>query len=52
MRLSRSGKSLTQETLGRWWGLLRPDRPPPDDRFGKGISETDLRALVADLARM
>ncbi len=52
MRLSRSGKSATQETLGRWWALLRPDRPPPDDRFGKGISETDLRALVADLARM
>ena len=52
MRLSRSGKNANQETLGRWWDLLRPDRPPPDDRFAKGISETDLRALVADLARM
>jgi uncharacterized membrane protein len=52
MRLSRSGKNANQETLGRWWDLLRPDRPPPEDRFAKGISETDLRALVADLARM
>jgi hypothetical protein len=52
MRLARRGKSANAETLGRWWDLLRPDRPPPDDRFGKGISETDLRALVSDLARM
>ena len=52
MRLSRSGKNANEETLGRWWELLRPDRPPPDDRFGEGISERDLRALVADLARM
>jgi hypothetical protein len=52
MRLSRSGKNANEDTLGRWWDLLRPDRLPPEDRFGKGISEGDLRALVADLARM
>ena len=31
---------------------LLPDREPPADRFGRGISEGDLRALVADLERM
>jgi len=51
-RLERSGRSPSAETLGRWWDLLRPDRPPPDDRFEKGISETELRALVQDLGRM
>lgn len=51
-RLERAGRSASPETLGRWWELLRPDRPAPDDRFGKGISPADLRALIADLARM
>jgi uncharacterized membrane protein len=51
-RLERAGREPGPETLGRWWELLRPDRPPPDDRFGKGISTAELRALVADLARM
>ena len=40
------------ETLGRWWELLRPDRPEPGDRFAPGISQSELRALVADLERM
>jgi hypothetical protein len=51
-RLERAGRTPGPETLGRWWELLRPDRQPPEDRFGKGISEAELRALVADLARM
>jgi hypothetical protein len=51
-RVERTGRTPGPETLGRWWELLRPDREPPEDRFGKGISETELRALVADLARM
>ncbi len=51
-RLERSGKTPSPETLGRWWELLRPDRPAPDDRFAPGISESDLRALVADLERL
>ena len=51
-RLERTGRAMTPETVGRWWELLRPDRPAPDDRFEKGISETDLRALVQDLGRM
>lgn len=51
-RLERSGKTSGPDTLGRWWDLLRPDRPEPDDRFGPGIKQADLRALVSDLERM
>ena len=51
-RLERSGRDPGPETLGRWWELLRPDREPPENRYAKGISAQDLRALVADLARM
>lgn len=51
-RLERTGKQPGPDTLGRWWELMRPDRPEPTDRFAPGISETDLRALVADLQRM
>jgi hypothetical protein len=51
-RLERAGHAATPDTLGRWWDLLRPDRPPPEDRFEKGISEPELRALVQDLGRM
>jgi uncharacterized membrane protein len=51
-RLERSGRTPGPETLGRWWELLRPDRPEPDDRFASGISQSELRALVAALERM
>ena len=51
-RLERAGRSPGPDTLGRWWDLLRADRPPPEDRFAKGISQAELRALVSDLARM
>jgi hypothetical protein len=51
-RLERAGRTPGPETLGRWWDLLRPDRPAPEERFEKGISETELRALVDDLGRM
>lgn len=51
-RLERSGRSASPDTLGRWWELLRPDRPEPEDRFAPGIPESELRALVADLERM
>lgn len=51
-RLERAGRSPGPETLGRWWDLLRPDRPAPEDRFDKGISAGELRALVEDLGRM
>ena len=51
-RLERNGQTAGPETLGRWWELLRPDRPEPDDRFAAGIKQAELRALVADLERM
>ena len=51
-RLERSGRQPGPDTLGQWWELLRPDRPEPANRFAAGISESDLRALVADLQRM
>lgn len=51
-RLERSGRRAGPDTLGRHWELLRPDREPPADRFAPGISETELRALVAELGRM
>lgn len=51
-RLERTGQRPSEETLGRWWELLRPDRPAPTERFERGIPEPKLRALVADLERM
>jgi len=51
-RLERSGRSPGPDTLGRWWELLRPDRPEPEDRFAPGIKQAELRALVEDLEKM
>lgn len=51
-RLERTGHTMSPETLGRWWELLRPDRPAPENRHGPGISPSELRALVSDLERM
>ncbi len=51
-RLERAAKTPSPETLGRWWELLRPDRPVPEDRFAPGISRADLHALVADLEEL
>ncbi|MGZ4396749.1 MAG: hypothetical protein ACXVZ2_15455 [Gaiellaceae bacterium] len=51
-RLERAGREPGPETLGRWWGLLRPDREPPPDRFSPGIPEHELRALIGDLETM
>lgn len=48
-RLERRGQRPGPDTLGRWWELLRPDRPEPSERFAPGIPEPELRALVADL---
>jgi hypothetical protein len=51
-RVERAGRTPGPDTLGRWWELLRPDRPAPEDRFAKGITQAELRDLVNDLARM
>lgn len=51
-RLERAGQRPGPDTLGRWWELLRPDRPAPVDRFAPGIREAELRALVGDLQKL
>ena len=51
-RLERRGQRPGPDTLGRWWELLRPDRPEPTERFAPGIPEHELRELVADLERI
>jgi hypothetical protein len=51
-RLALSGRRAGPETLGRWWELLRPDRPEPSDRFAPGLPRHELRALVDDLERL
>jgi len=51
-RLERRGQRAGPDTLGRWWDLLRPDRPEPSERFAPGIPEHELRELVADLERI
>ena len=51
-RLERSGRTAGPDTLGRWWELLRPDRPEPAERFARGIAAAELRALVSDLERL
>jgi hypothetical protein len=51
-RLERRGLQLAPEHVGRWWELLRPDRPPPEEHFGGGIPQRELRALVDDLERI
>ena len=51
-RLERRGHELGADTAGSAWELLRPDRPPPDDRFAPGIPPADLRRLVEELERM
>lgn len=51
-KLERQGRRPGPDTLGQWWELLRPDAPPPEDRFGPGIRRERLRSLVHDLERM
>ncbi|HEU5363145.1 MAG TPA: hypothetical protein VFU56_07360 [Gaiellaceae bacterium] len=51
-RLERTGRRPGPDTLGRWWELLRPERPEPQERFAPGIREADLRDLVSDLEKL
>ena len=34
------------------WELVRPERPPPEDRFARGISTTELAKIVDSLERI
>ena len=51
-RLERRGLSFAQEHLGRWWDLLRPDRPAPEDRHGPGASLADIGTAIARLEQV
>jgi hypothetical protein len=42
-----------REALGEpAWELVRPDRPPPEDRLARGIPVADLRVVVESLERV
>jgi hypothetical protein len=58
-RLRRRGVFLDEQPararaiLGEdLWELVRPDRPPPEDRHGPGLELDDLEAAVARLERL
>jgi hypothetical protein len=34
------------------WDLVRPDRPPPEDRLARGLPIEDLRRIVESLERL
>lgn len=37
---------------GRLWGLGRPDRDPPSDRFARGWTRRELQALLDELEQL
>lgn len=57
--LARHGIELDREPTrarplvgDRAWEIVRPDRPPPQDRLSRGPSLADLRAVVTELERL
>lgn len=53
-RISLDGQpEAARDVLGEvTWELVRPERPPPEDRFARGISTTDLGKIVDSLERI
>ena len=52
MRLASRGMRLedAEDAVGpELWGLVRPDRQPPADRHGEGITPAELRRAVETL---
>ena len=45
---ARARHTLGEET----WELVRADRPPPEDRLGRGLPVADLRRVVESLERI
>jgi hypothetical protein len=44
---------VAQELLGaETWSLLRPNRPPPEDRLARGLPVAELRRVVDSLERV
>jgi hypothetical protein len=52
-RISLDGDpQATRSVLGDpAWNLVRPNRPPPEDRLARGIPISDLRSVVESLER-
>jgi hypothetical protein len=51
--LERMPESDARRILGdRFWELVRPDRPFPEDRHGPGVSVRDLDAMLEVLERL
>jgi hypothetical protein len=58
-RLGRRGVDMAlaprraQELLGdRLWEIVRPDRPPAANRFGRGLAGDDLRTAIERLEQL
>jgi hypothetical protein len=47
-----AGSAETRDLLGDAWDLLRPDRPPPADRYARGVPIAQVAALVDSLERI
>ncbi len=44
--------AASQRALGdTTWELVRPDRPPPEDRLARGLPISELRSVVESLER-
>lgn len=55
-RLARHGVTLTGQPEqaramvgARAWALIRPDRPPPEQRHGPGIQSAELQQIVEEI---
>ena len=51
-RAAAGAVELDERTAGAAWELVRPDRDPPADSFGRGISPTRLADVVDSLERI
>lgn len=52
-RVSLDGDPVARAMLGdATWDLVRPDRPPPEDRRARGLPVSELRAVVESLERV
>ncbi len=53
LTLERMSESVGREPLGNQvWEIARPNRPFPEDRLARGVSQQDLSAMVDVLERL
>jgi hypothetical protein len=52
-RVALADAGAARDVLGdETWQLVRPDRPPPEDRLARGLPLADLERAVASLERV